>query len=222
VRAGCSGCLLVLFLGAALAGSLTGFVWLAVGLFETPELQPALNGSAETIRTDQKVARTLRPYRVSQSQSRRADEVVFTEAEASAFLSRYLPAAAELPITGIGVELPGRDRLEFAGQVPLRAVLAELPLTVGVDLLPLRWLERPIWIRVGGRARIEVGPTSQRRYLRLDVERFWVGRRRLPALLLRVAVSPLTLRVLQWPLPARVEEVRLETGQVVIRVGSSP
>jgi hypothetical protein len=147
---------------------------------------------------------------------------VLTEAEVEALLSRYLPAAAELPLTGIRLELPGGDQVEFAGQVPLRAVLAELPLAAGADLLPLRWLEHPVWIRLGARARTDIGPTSQRRYLRLDVDRFWVGRRRLPALLLRVALSPLTLRVLQWPLPPSVEEIRLETGQVVMRVGLPP
>ncbi|HZA83817.1 MAG TPA: hypothetical protein VFC13_20495, partial [Actinomycetes bacterium] len=220
VRAGCSGCLAVLFMAVGLAGGLFGAVWLTVGLFEAPALQPVVNGPAD-VRVADKVTRALR-YRVTGEQAGRAGHIVLTEAETNAFLSRHLPAAAEMPLTSIRVELPGHDRFEFAGQVPLGAVLSALPLPTGADLLPLRWLERPVWIRLGARASIETGSTSQRRYLRTDVEEVWVGRRRLPALLLRVALSPLALRVLQWPLPAPVEEIRLEAGQVVIRVGPSP
>jgi hypothetical protein len=222
VRAGCSGCLLVVLLTVALTGGLTGSIWLAVGLLDDPAIGPGTETPEDAARAGRKLARALRPDRPLQGHPRRADRLVLTEAEVEALLSRYLPAAAELPLTGIRLELPGGDQVEFAGQVPLRAVLAELPLAAGADLLPLRWLEHPVWIRLGARARIDIGPTSQRRYLRLDVDRFWVGRRRLPALLLRVALSPLTLRVLQWPLPASVEEVRLETGQVVMRVGLPP
>jgi hypothetical protein len=206
---------------AALAWSLGGAVWLAVGLLEDPGLGPGPARSHDAVRADQKVGRALSPSR-DYPRRARADDIVLTEAEVSAFLSRHLPAAVELPFTGIRVDLPGEELVEFAGEVPLRAVLAELPLAVGIDLLPRRWREHPVWIRLRARARLELGPMTERRYLQLAVERLWVGRRRLPALLLRIGLSPLRLRVLEWPLPQRVEEIRLETGRVVIRVGRPP
>jgi hypothetical protein len=211
---------MVLLMTATLAWSLGGAVWLAVGLLEDPGLGPAPAQVYDAIRADQKVGRALRPPRGDPG--RAGADIVLTEAEVSAFLSRHLPAAVELSFTGIRVELPGHERVEFAGEVPLRAVLAELPLAAGIDLLPLRWREHPVWIRLRARARLELGPMTERRYLQLAVERLWVGRRRLPALLLRIGLSPLRLRVLEWPLPQRVDDIRLETGQVVIRVGRPP
>jgi hypothetical protein len=89
-------------------------------------------------------------------------------------------------------------------------------------VLPAGWIERPVWVRVRARAQIEPSATTRRRYLRLDVERFWLGQRRLPSLLPRLLFSPTTLGLLRWPLPAPVAEVRLETGRVVITTSSSP
>jgi hypothetical protein len=97
----------------------------------------------------------------------------------------------------------------------------EGPLAGAVAMLPAAWSERPVWVRLRARAHVEPSAGGLRRYLRLDVERFWIGRRRLPSLLPRLLFSPTTLGLFRWPLPAPVAEVRLETGRVVITTTSS-
>jgi hypothetical protein len=136
-------------------------------------------------------------------------------------LARELPVAGEVPLTGVSVRLPGDDRLEIAGRLPLRVLLSEGPLAGAVQMLPTAWSERPVWVRLRARARVEPSAGGLRRYLRLDVERFWIGRRRLPSLLPRLLFSPTTLGLFRWPLPAPVAGVRLETGRVVITTSSS-
>ncbi|HET9491984.1 MAG TPA: hypothetical protein VFR64_19820 [Methylomirabilota bacterium] len=60
---------------------------------------------------------------------------------------------------------------------------------------------------------------GRRRYMRLRIERFWLGRRRLPAILPRLMLSPATLRVLHFRLPDSVAEVSLQAGRIdVVRV----
>ena len=87
--------------------------------------------------------------------------------------------------------------------------------------LPASWLQRRIWLDASGRARVEPGATRrERRYLRLDVTEFAVGRQRLPAMLLRFLLNPAALRVLRWPLPEGIEAVTVEAGRVVIRTAS--
>ena len=75
--------------------------------------------------------------------------------------------------------------------------------------------------RAGAHARVEPGVTRrERRYLRLDVREFAVGRQGLPAVLLRILLDPRTLGVLRWPLPDSIEAITIEPGRVVIRLAS--
>jgi hypothetical protein len=60
---------------------------------------------------------------------------------------------------------------------------------------------------------------GQRQFLRLDVERFYLGRTRLPAITHRLLLSPMALRLLSLPLPAGIDDVKVEQGHVVIRAG---
>lgn len=156
------------------------------------------------------------------SDKSRPGSTALSESEVARLLARELPAMGEVPLSAVSVRLPGDGRLEVAGRLPLRALLNEPPLAGAVQMLPAGWIERPVWVRLRARAQIEPSGGSPRRYLRLDVERFWIGRRRLPSLLPRILFSPTTLGLFRWPLPAPVAEVRLETGRVVITTTSSP
>ncbi len=96
---------------------------------------------------------------------------------------------------------------------------AELPFA---DLaVPAVLLERPVWLRIRAHARVEPSVTRrERRYLRLDVREFAIGRQGLPAVLLRILLDPRTLGVLRWPLPDSIEAITVEPGRVVIRLAS--
>src|SRR5207249_11061781 len=88
-----------------------------------------------------------------------------------------------------------------------------------IYLSPPRWVDRPVWLRLRARTQVEPAPSGQRRFLRLDVERLYLGRTRLPAVAHRLLLSPMALKLLLWPLPAGIDDIRVERQQVVIRGG---
>ena len=215
MRLGCSGCLATILVVAVLTAG-----GIAVGLgvvraTEPPDVVLPATTAADGLRAQQKI------YEIARGRGGSRD-IALTEAELNAFLSRHLADAAELPLTGLCVRLVDRDLVEFAGRLPSRHLARELALASLVDRLPSRWFDRPVWLSVRARVGTERGASrEQRRYLRLDVERFALGRQPLPSMLVRLMFSPATLRVLRWPLPETVESVSAEPGRVVIRVASS-
>lgn len=218
MRLGCAGCLVSILLGGL---AIAGVAAVALGLVRTiqePDFVLPVTTAADGVRAQQKL------YDLVRSPTRKGSgrEVVLSESELNAFLSRHLADAAELSLTGLGLKLLGSDVVEFVGRVPSRQVLAELPLAGLRDLLPARWLDKPTWLSLRARVGLERGATQEhRRYLRLDVERFAIGRQRLPAVLVRLLFNPTTLRVLRWQLPETVESLSIEPGRVVIRTASS-
>jgi hypothetical protein len=215
MRLGCTGCLGAVLAALLLAAAVVGIVLGLVRATEAPDIALPVTTAADGLRAQQKLFEIVRGRGAS-------GEIVLTEAELNAFLSRHLADAAELPLTGLGIRLVGRDRVEFAGRLPSRHLARELPLASLWDLLPVRWADRPAWLSLRARVGTEPGVSrEQRRYLRLDVERFALGRQRLPAILVRLMFSPATLRVLRWQLPETVESVAAEPGRVVIRVTTS-
>ena len=207
----------ILLCGLAVAG-MAAVVLGLVRVVQAPAVALPVTTQADGARAQQKLYDLVRGARPGSSK-----EVVLTEAELNAFLARHLAAAAEVPLTGLLVRLVGDDVVEFTGRVPAGHVLAELPLAWLRDLLPRSWLDRPAWLSLRAHAGLERGAIREhQRYLRLDVERFAVGRQRLPAMLVRLLFSPATVRFLRWQLPETVESLRVEPGRVVIRVASSP
>jgi len=214
MRLGCAGCLASILLFTGVAAVVLGLA----RAVQAPDVVLPVTTPADGARAQQKLYDVLRGARAGPGK-----EVVLTEAELNAFLGRHLAAAAEVPLTGLGVRLVGDDVVDFAGRVPARHVLTELPLAWLRDLLPRGWLDTPAWLSLRARAGLERGAIREhRRYLRLDVERFAVGRQRLPALFVRLFFSPATVQILRWQLPETVESLRVEPGRVVIRVASSP
>src|SRR3989441_7975086 len=116
-----------------------------------------------------------------------------------------------------------RDKLVTGVQtcaLPIYLV-TEPPLSGLGHVLPAVLLERPVWLRIRAHARVEPSVTRrERRYLRLDVREFAIGRQGLPAVLLRILLDPRTLGVLRWPLPDSIEAITVEPGRVVIRLAS--
>ena len=110
---------------------------------------------------------------------------------------------------------------ELAGRLSLRQLLATAPFSALTGVLPTEWLDRDVWLALRVRATLEGGSRPRaRRHLRLDVERFWVGRQRVPELMLRVLLDPGALRWLRSPMPDAIEGLRIEPGRLVIQSAS--
>lgn len=215
MRLGCLGCLTVL-IGAALI-AMSALV--GVRMLQEPELPVAAPTAADGVRAQQKIFEVVR--RGAGRGGTSSEPVVLSERELNAFLSRHLAEAAEMPFAEVGLRLPGNGIAQFRGRLPLRQLLTEPPLAALAGLVPAGWLERPLWLRLTVRARLEPGAAqAHRRYLRLEVAEFGVGRQRLPAALLRLLLNPSTLRVLRWPVPDGIEAVTIERDRVVIRTAS--
>src|SRR3990172_3383335 len=181
MRLGCLGCLTFLALLAAGVGG----VWIGARTLQEPALATAETSAADGVRAQQKI------LEIAHGKTESTGRVVLTEREVNAFLARHLAGAADLPLTGIAVRLRG-DGVVGA---PLLSTLA--------GLAPAGWLERPVWLHVGARPRIEPPATrGGRRHLYLDVERFAVGRQRLPVALVKLSLDPGGLRILAWAPPA--------------------
>jgi hypothetical protein len=211
-RLGC-GCLLIVFLVAFLIG---GLGWMAQGFLEPADLQPVIFTPADGVNAQQKLYEVVGR---ATGGKRTARSIVLSEQEINAFLARHLAEIADMPIMGAIVHLRANDVFELAVRLPTRILLAETPLSGILDLSPARWVDRPVWLRLRARTQVEPAPSGPRRFLRLDVERLYLGRTRLPAVAHRLVLSPMALKLLLWPLPTGIDDIKVERQQVVIRSG---
>lgn len=218
VRLGCGGCLTTLAVCGVIAGAVAWIGWLATGILAEPDL-PAVATGDET-RASQKLAQIVGGGRGRPRQS--LDVVTFTEGELNALLSRRLAELAELPLSRVHLRLSGGGRAEVAGRIPVGALLGERPFNRLAKLLPTGWQQTPVWLRLRVRPRMESMDEGRRRYLRLDIERFWLGRRRLPFILPRLVLSPATLKVLHVRMPDSVREVTVEVGRLEVTMAATP
>jgi len=196
-----------------------GTIWVGRRIHQEPEIVANPGTADDGVRGQQKIYDIARggPGRPRA----RSRQVVLSEPELNGFLFRHLAEAARVPVVAGGVRLVGDGIVEFKGQLPLRHVLAAWPLVHFVDLLPRPWLERPVWLHLWARASLEVGAArSQRRHLRLDVERFALGRQPLPETMLKLLVSPATLSLFRWRMPDSVEGITIEPRAVVVKTAS--
>jgi hypothetical protein len=207
------GCTMLVIGLIGVAGLVAGSVWVGLRMSQEPQVIVAAGTAEDGIRGQQKIYDIARggPGRARG----RTQEVTISEPEVNAFLSRHLAEAAKTPFQSGAVRLVGDGFIEFKGQLPLRQVLAI------ADLLPARWLERPVWLHLGARTSLEVGAArAHRRYLRLDVERLALGRQPLPGVLLRVMLNPAVLNQLRWRIPEAVEAITIDNRAVVVRISS--
>ena len=208
MRLGCSGCLGVVVGVALLAALVGGTVGAVVRMLTPADLSSPATTAADGSRAQRKLfdlARRARP----------GESVVFTEAEINALLARHLVEARGIRLSSPSTRLIGGDRFVLHVQSPLRQLLDESALGLVADVLPKRWQERPVWLRIGAHVRVE--ESGGRRQLRVSVDEFTVGRQRLPALALRLLLDPAAIGLLQWSLPEHVEQVAIEPDRVVIQ-----
>ena len=210
MRVGCA-----LLVGALIGafGLAAGSAWIAPRLFQEPEIAAAMGTAEDGLRGQQKIFEIARGGRFSKGGPLRP--IALSEPELNAFLSRHLVEAARIPLGSATVRLVGDGVVELKGRLPLRHALA-IP-----DLLPIRWLEQPVWVHLAARASLEVDAArNRRRYLRLDIEQFALGRQPIPRVLARLVVSSAILNQLRWRLPDTVETITVEPRMLVIRTAS--
>jgi hypothetical protein len=95
------------------------------------------------------------------------------------------------------------------------------PLSALAGVLPVAWLDHGIWLSLRTRVTLERGDgVRERRHLRLDVERFWLGRLQLPEFMLRLLLDAGALRHLRSSLPSTIDGLQVERGQLIIQSGS--
>src|SRR2546426_5953442 len=205
------GCLVVASLGLGLVA--VG-AWGAVHSLQEPEVRVDMPTADDGFRGQQKIYSVFRAG-VGRPRGRTL-EVALSERELNGFLSRHLAEAADFPLTSGTVKLLGDGRVELKGQLALRHVMPRPDL-----LLPATWLERPVWLHIEARASLEVeAARGHRRYLRLDVQRYALGRQWLPGVVVRPLLSRRVHDLFRWPLPAAVEAITIDSEKVVFRIAS--
>ena len=221
MRAGCGGCLLLLIiLGAGVAGA----AWIVWAAAEPPDSLPSPGSAADGQRAQQKIFDLIQRGGAARgATSSRVEDVTLTEAEINGLLARHLGGVRGVPLSGMAVRLVGDGTAEIYGRTQLRQALADEPGRVLVDYLPQSTLDRTFWIRMGGRVRLETEASRGRpRSLRLDVERLYLGRQRVPVALARFVLPGDTTGLLRWSLPEAVVGVTVDPGVAVIRAVGSP
>src|SRR6185369_3459944 len=171
MRLGCPGCLGAVVALALIAVLVGGTVGAAVRMLARTDVSAPVTTAADGSRAQRKLFDLARRARAGES-------VVFTAAEINALLARHLVEARGIRLSSPSVRLIGGDRFVLHVQTPLRQLLDEASLGAMADLLPKRWQERPVWLRVGALLDPDSGA---RRQLRISVDEFTVGRQRLPA-----------------------------------------
>lgn len=195
-----------------MGGLLTASVWAIVLATRPPEMATAQTAASDGIQAQQKIFEIMKRARGG-----RAHTVELSEREVNAFLARHLGDAVDVPLKRLAVRLQADGRAELAGALPWKEVLTVPPLSPVPRLLPDGWLTESAWLTM--LARVHVDRTDSRRgrrYLRLDVEAFWLGRLRLPEIMVRILIDPALLRLLKTPLPAGVDAIRVESGRVLV------
>ena len=212
LRLGCVGCLTAL----VVISTVTGMVWGVFQMMRPAEIAGAPTTPADGFRAQQKIFDVVR-----RGAEGRPRTVSLTERELNAFLSRHLGESPDLPLRNLAVRLPSDGLAEIAGQLPLGQLLALPPVSALAGIIPAIWLERGVWLSIRARVTLEgTGDIRQPRRLRLDVDRFWLGRLRVPELMLRVLLDPAALRLLRSPIPETIGGLRIEPGRLVIQSGS--
>jgi hypothetical protein len=214
MRLGCASIILLV-----LVGTIAGAFWAGRRALQEPEITANLGVPDDGFRGQQKIFQIARSD--SDRPRGRSRTFVLTEPELNGFLSRHLSDTEKMPVTIVGARLLGDGKVELKGRLPTRHLLAAWPAGLAAQFLPQPARERPLWLHLRARASLEVGAArGQRKHLRLEVERFALGRQPLPRALLSILVSPETLSWLRWRIPDSVEGMTIEPGAVVVRVAS--
>ena len=206
---GCFGCvaLIVVLLVIAVVG--LGALFLSTNIFSPPEVRSVPFTKNDGHAAQQKLFEVA--LRQSGRSSRR-DPLIITEPEANAFLSRHLEQSG-LPLSPIVVRFANGEMVA-QGQTAFRNLLKGVPFRQIAPYLSTKRLDEPVWVTVGGRIKVE--GTGKSRTGSLEVTQFALGKQPLGSILLLLLMGPSAGGLLQWPVPAVVDQIRVGEGQLSI------
>jgi hypothetical protein len=206
---GCFGCvaLIVVILVIAVVG--LGALFLSTNVFSPPEVRSVPFTKNDGHAAQQKLFELAL---LQSGRSSRRDPLIITEPEANAFLSRHLEQSG-LPLSPIVVRFAGGE-VVAQGQTAFRNLLKGVPFRQIAPYLPTKRLDEPIWVTVGGRIKVE--GTGKSRTGSLEVTQFALGKQPLGSILLLLLMGPSAGGLLQWPVPAVVDQIRVGEGQLSI------
>jgi hypothetical protein len=196
----------------ALVMGLVASGWAVLKMLEAPAVLPVIATAADGAAAQQKLYIALR-------RGTAAEPVTLTEREVNALAVRNLETGADLSV--LSLRLIDRDTVELLGRIPVGRLMAEVSAAPGT--LPASWRGRLVWLRIRGTPTLEgtvQAGAASRRYVTLGVDAAWIGRVRVPVVLLRLLVDPGTFGALRWRAPVALREIRVEPGRIIIRVAS--
>ena len=206
---GCFGCVAVIVVILVIAVVGLGVIFLSTNIFGPVEVKPVSFTKSDGYAAQQKL------FEVASRQSGRSsrrDPITITEPEANAFLSRHLDQSG-LPLSPIVVRFANGEILA-QGQTAFRNLLKGPPFAQIAPYLSTKRLDEPVWVTVRGRIKIE--GTGNSRHGSVEVTQFALGKQSLGSILLLLLMGPSGGGLLQWPVPAVVDDVRVGEGQLSI------
>jgi hypothetical protein len=206
---GCFGCVLMIAVILIILVVGLGGIFLSTNMFSPPVIRPALFTKNDGYSAQQKL------FEVAARQSGRSsrkDPLTITEPEANAFLSRHLDQSG-LPLSPIVVRF-AKGEIVAQGQTAFRNLLKGPPFAQIAPYISSKKLDEPVWVTVGGRIKIE--GTGNSRQGSVEVTQFALGTQPLGSILLLLLMGPSGGGLLQWPVPAVVDDVRVGEGQLSI------
>lgn len=209
MKLGCFGCLALIVAILVIVVVGLGIIFLSTNIFSTPDVRPVPFTKNDGYAAQKKL------FEVASRQSGRSsrrDPILITEAEANAFLSRHLEQSG-LPLSPIVVRFT-KGEILAQGQTAFRNLLKGPPFAQIAPYLSMRRLDEPAWVAVRGRIKIE--GTGNSRHGSVEVTQFALGKQQLGSILLLLLMGPSGGGLLQWPVPAVVDEVRVGEGQLTI------
>jgi hypothetical protein len=206
---GCLGCVLVIVAILVIAVVGLGILFLSTNIFGPLDVKPVSFTKNDGYSAQQKLFEVA--LRQSGRSSRR-DPLTITEPEANAFLSKHLDQSG-LPLSPIVVRFTKGEVLA-QGQTAFRNLLKGPPFAQIAPYLSTKRLDEPVWVTVRGRIKIE--GTGNSRHGSVDVTEFALGKQSLGSILLLLLMGPSGGGLLEWPVPAVVDQVRVGEGQLSI------
>jgi hypothetical protein len=209
MKLGCFGCLLLVVTLLVLVVVVLGVVFLSTNIFDAPKIAPPSFSRNDGYSAQQKL------YEVASRQagrSTRRDPIVLTQGEVNAFLSKHLDQAG-LPLSPLAVRFT-KGQLVAQGRTTFRHLLKGPPLAQLSPYITDKRLDEPVWVTVQGD--VKVSGTGSARRGSLEVSQFALGTQHLGSMLLYLLLGPSGGGLLQWPVPAVVDEVRIGDGQLFI------
>lgn len=209
MKMGCFGCLLLIVVILVVVVVGLGVIFLSTNIFTAPEVRPVSFTKTDGYAAQQKL------FEVASRQlgrSSRRDPITISEPEGNAFLSRHLERSG-LPLSPIVVRF-NRGEILVQGQTQFRNLIKGPPLAQIARYLSDKRLDEPVWVTVVGRIKIEGAGNS--RHGSVEVDQFALGKQHLGSSLLMLLMGPSGGGLLQWPVPAVVDEVRVGEGHLSI------